>query len=89
MNPFLTGAAIFLMLNLLVGLVRAWRGPSPADQMQALLLFGTTTVATLLLMAYATGSEVLVEVALIFVMLAAVGTITFSRLPRNIREDDI
>lgn len=89
MSQFLTAAALFLLLNLLVGLVRVWRGPSPADQMQALLLFGTTTVAILLLLAYATRDPVLVEVALVFVMLAAVGTIAFSRLPRGIREEDV
>jgi multicomponent Na+:H+ antiporter subunit F len=82
-------AALFLLINLLVGLVRVWRGPSPADQMQALLLFGTTTVAIVLLLAYVTEQPVLVEVALVFVMLAAVGTIAFSRLPRGIREEDV
>ncbi len=89
MSQLLSAAALFLLLNLLVGLVRVWRGPSPADQMQALLLFGTTTVAILLLMAYALGNSVLVEVALVFVMLAAVGTIAFSRLPRGIKEEEV
>ncbi len=89
MSYFLATAALFLLANLLVGLVRAWLGPSPADQMQALLLFGTTTVAILLLLAYATQREVLVDVALVFVMLAAVGTIAFSRLPRGIKEADL
>lgn len=89
MNHFLGLAALFLLLNLLVGLVRVWRGPSPADQMQALLLFGTTTVAILLLLAYATGHRVLVEVALVFVMLAAIATTAFSRLPRGIKEEDV
>ena len=89
MNALLAAAAVFLLLNLLIGLVRIWRGPSPADQMQALLLFGTTTVAVLLLLAYATARPVLVDVALVFVMLAAIGTVAFSRLPRGIREEDV
>jgi len=89
MNALLVAAAVFLLLNLLIGLVRIWRGPSPADQMQALLLFGTTTVAILLLLAYATARPVLVDVALVFVMLAAIGTVAFSRLPRGIREEDV
>jgi multicomponent Na+:H+ antiporter subunit F len=86
MNLLLAAAALFLLLNLLAGLMRVWRGPGPADQMQALLLFGTTTVAILLLLAYATERRVLVQVALVFVMLAAIGTIAFSRLPRGIKE---
>lgn len=86
MNVFLTAAALFLLLNLLVGLIRVWRGPSPADQMQALLLFGTTTVAILLLLAYAGDATALVDVALVFVILAAFGTSAFSRLPRDLQE---
>ncbi len=89
MNFFLVAAALFLLLNLLIGLIRIWRGPSPADQMQALLLFGTTTVAILLLLAYATSHPVLVDVAMVFVMLAAIGTVAFSRLPRGISEEDV
>jgi multicomponent Na+:H+ antiporter subunit F len=89
MTAYLTAAALFLLLNLLTGLIRIWRGPSPADQMQALLLFGTTTVAILLLLAYATARPVLVDVALVFVMLAAIGTVAFSRLPRGIQEEDV
>lgn len=86
MNIFLTAAALFLLLNLIVGLTRVWRGPSPADQIQALLLFGTTTVAILLLLAYATGAVALVDVALVFVILAAFATSAFSRLPRDVQE---
>lgn len=89
MNALLVAAAVFLLLNLLIGLVRIWRGPSPADQMQALLLFGTTTVAILVLLAYATARPMLVDVALVFVLLAAIGTVAFSRLPRGIREEDV
>lgn len=89
MTSFIAAAALCLLINLLVGLIRIWRGPSPADQMQALLLFGTTTVGILLLLAYATARPVLVDVALVFVMLAAIGTVAFSRLPRGIREEDV
>lgn len=86
MNIFLTAAALFLLVNLIVGLARVWRGPSPADQIQALLLFGTTTVAILLLLAYATDAAALLDVALVFVILAAFATSAFSRLPRDVQE---
>ncbi len=89
MNPYLVAAALFLLLNLLVGLTRIWRGSNPADQMQALLLFGTTTVAILLLLAFGTARPLLVNVALVFVMLAAIGTVAFSRLPHRIREEQV
>jgi multicomponent Na+:H+ antiporter subunit F len=76
-------AALFLLVNLVAGLARIWVGPRSADRMQALLLFGTTTVGMVLLLAYAGGPEALIDVALIFVMLAAVGSIAFVALPAS------
>jgi multicomponent Na+:H+ antiporter subunit F len=76
-------AALFLLVNIVAGLVRIWVGPRSADRMQALLLFGTTTVGMVLLLAYAGGPEALIDVALIFVMLAAIGSIAFVALPAS------
>jgi multicomponent Na+:H+ antiporter subunit F len=83
MNEVFFAAALFLLLNLVAGLVRIWRGPRPADRMQALLLFGTTTVALLLLLSYAGLPDAIIKVALVFVMLAAIGTIAFVGLPAS------
>ena len=81
METFFLAASLFLLLNLVVGLARVWRGPGPADRMQAVLLFGTTTVAALLLLAHGGGHPALIKVGLVFVMLAAIGAIAFVRLP--------
>jgi multicomponent Na+:H+ antiporter subunit F len=70
-------AALFLLLNVAVGLVRVLRGPTTADSMLAAQLFGTTTVAVLLLLAPATGDWVWAEVALALALLAAVATVAF------------
>ncbi|MEA5445520.1 MrpF/PhaF family protein [Gammaproteobacteria bacterium AB-CW1] len=85
MTLVLHSLALFLVLNLALGLVRAWSGPGPADRMLAILLFGTTTVAVLLLLAYATNQPALKIVALLFVMLAAIGSIAFVQLPTRLR----
>ena len=63
--------ALFLLLNLLVALIRAARGPTPADRMLAALLFGSTGVGVLLL-AHAGGGAALVDVALLLAWLAAI-----------------
>lgn len=81
MNMLLSGAAVFLLANLIVGLVRVYRGPDPANRVLALLLFGTTTVATLLLLTYRLDVPGLLQVALVFVLLAAIAAIAFVRLP--------
>ncbi len=71
--------ALFLLLNLGAGMWRVLRGPGEADRMLAAQLFGTTAVAVLLLLAQATGSFALRDVALVFALLAAVTAVAFVR----------
>lgn len=71
--------AVFLLANLLAALLRVARGPTAADRMLAALLFGTTGVAVLLLLAYAGASPALVDVALVFALLAAIAGAAFAQ----------
>lgn len=88
MATMLAAAIVFLVLNLAAGLVRVARGPSASDRMLAALLFGSTTVAVLLLLAEWTGQPALRDVALLFVLLAAVLSVAFVGLPRHVPEED-
>jgi multicomponent Na+:H+ antiporter subunit F len=69
--------AIFLLANLLVALLRVMGRPTPADCMLAALLFGTTGVALLLLLAYAEDAPVLVDIALTLALLGSVIGVAF------------
>ena len=80
MHEWYIGLACFLLFNLGLGLIRVWRGPTPADRMLAAQLFGTTGVAVLLLLAPLLGAA-LYDVALVFAMLAAVAAIVFTAQP--------
>lgn len=71
--------ALFLLVNLLAALVRALRGPTAADRMLAALLFGTTGVGVLLLLAHAGGGTALLDVALVLAGLAAIAGVAFAR----------
>lgn len=77
MDVYLTGLALFLLLTMIMGLVRIVRGPEPADRMLAVQLFGSTSVAVLLLLAEAVDADALRNVALAFVLLALLVVITF------------
>ena len=73
--------ALFLLANLLAALIRPARGPTAADRMLAALLFGTTGVGVLLLLAHA-GDDVampLVDTALVLALLAAIAGVAFAR----------
>ncbi|MCD6706399.1 MAG: monovalent cation/H+ antiporter complex subunit F [Thiobacillus sp.] len=86
MNTLLPILAVFLLANLLVALLRVARGPTPADRLLAALLFGTTGVAILLLLSFATGSAALLDAALVFALLAAISGAAFAQ--RAWREEE-
>lgn len=86
MDALLPLVMLFLLLNLGAGLLRVWRGPTASDRMLAALLFGSTTVAILLLLAQWQGQPALRDVALLFVLLATILSVAFAGLPRRSRE---
>lgn len=71
--------ALFLLLSLGAGICRAVGGPTAADRMLAVQVFGTTAVAITLLLAEAFGNATLRDVALMFAVLAAVTAVAFVR----------
>ncbi len=89
MDSVLAGMAVFLLLNLVAGMLRVYRGPTLADRMLAALLFSTTTVAVLLLMAEWMDMAALRNVALLFVMLASILSLAFVGLPSGADEDEL
>jgi len=69
--------AVLLLLNIVVGMVRILRGPTAADRMLAAEMFATSAVVIVLLMAVVSDNLALVDVALIFALLAALASVTF------------
>ena len=69
MQLFYLALSLFLLLNLGAGVWRVLRGPTTADRMLAVQLFGTTAVAILLLLAQAYSNAALRDVALVFALL--------------------
>lgn len=66
-----------LLVNIAVGLIRVLRGPTAADRMLAGELFGTATVAMVLLLAVVMEQPAYFDVALVFALLSALAVITF------------
>jgi multicomponent Na+:H+ antiporter subunit F len=81
MDLFYLGLAAFMLLTMLVGMIRVFRGPEPEDRLSAMQLFGTTGVAVLLLLAAAFNSPALRNTALIFALLAVLAVVAFVRAP--------
>jgi multicomponent Na+:H+ antiporter subunit F len=79
MADFLIGAAGFVLATVAAGLFRILRGETEADRMMAAQLLGTGGVGSLLLLAAATESPSIVDVALMLALLAAFASVAFVR----------
>lgn len=77
MSDFFLIAAGILLLNVALGTWQLVRGPRAADRMVTAALFGTAGVGALVLLAEATVSPALLDVALVLVILAAVAAMVF------------
>ncbi len=79
MNTFILAIAIVLMASIAIGLVRVAIGPTPSDRMMAAQLMGTSGIGVTLLLAPVIAAPALIDVALIFALLAAVAVTAFTR----------
>ena len=79
MHPVLAAAALWLLMLLAGAMVRVVRGPTETDRMVTAQLFGTIAVAILLILGVGTGQTALLDVALVFALLAAVTAVAFVR----------
>jgi len=77
MSEFLIGAAGFVLATVALGLLRILRGPAEADRMMAAQLLGTGGVAVLVLLAVATVTPPIVDVAVMLALLAAFASVAF------------
>lgn len=80
MNAVFPIIELLLILNILLGMVRIVRGPTPVDRVLAIQMFGTTGVALLLVMAHRMDMAALRNAALIFGLLATLAVVAFVRL---------
>ena len=79
MSYFHISCALIILCAIAAGMFRVLNGPTSADRMMAAQLFGTCGVAILLLLSKGLDTRVLLDIALVFALLAALTTITFVR----------
>ena len=78
MADFLLAAATFVLAVVALGLARILRGPTAADRIMAAQLLGSGGIATLLLIAAATGMPAATDIALALALLAAFVSAAFA-----------
>lgn len=72
MNGTLLAAALFLLFTVAAGVICIMRAPGGVDALLAALLFGTTGTGMTLVLAKALGMARLLDVALVFALLASI-----------------
>lgn len=90
MTLILLFLVLVLMASMIVGLIRVVSGPTQSDRMLAAQLMGTIGVGILLLLAKALDRPALVDLALVFALLAAITGIAFVKRfgPRHAEIDE-
>lgn len=83
MDVFFTIVIVFLLLNIALGLIRVWRGPTVADRLLTTQLFGTTGMAILLILAGYSKDLTLLNVAITFNVLAILLVICMVQVWKN------
>jgi multicomponent Na+:H+ antiporter subunit F len=87
MDGFFIIVIVFLLLNIALGLLRVWRGPTVADRLLTTQLFGTTGMAILLVLAGYLKDLTLLNVAITFNVLAILLVICLVRVWKNKKGD--
>lgn len=83
MDVFFTIVIVFLLLNIALGLIRVWRGPTVADRLLTTQLFGTTGMAILVVLAGYLQDLNLLNVAITFNVLAILLVIGLVKVWKN------
>ncbi len=86
MTGIYLGAAVVLLLTIILGLAQVFRQAGRADSLLAALLFGSTGVALVLVLGKGLGLDGALNIALVFALLAAVLGVAF--VLRGWPEDD-
>ena len=69
--------AVAILATVALGLYRIERGPTNADRMLGSMLFGTSGIALTLVLAEIAGVRSLLDMALVFAILASITSVAF------------
>ncbi len=77
MSALYLSMAVALLLNIILALGHVFRQPGRADSLLAVMLFGSTGVALVLVLGQGLGMARTLDIALVFALLAAVLGVAF------------
>lgn len=87
MSIVTTAALLILVAALVLAAIRVIRGPSLPDRVIALDLIGVLSLAIVLVLTVRTREPVYLDVAIVFGIVAFMGTVAFARYLERVTED--
>lgn len=87
MSIVTTAALLILVASLVLAAIRVIRGPSLPDRVIALDLIGVLSLAIVLVLTVRTREPVYLDVAIVFGIVAFMGTVAFARYLERVTED--
>ncbi|SKC88929.1 multisubunit sodium/proton antiporter, MrpF subunit (TC 2.A.63.1) [Maledivibacter halophilus] len=78
-------SSIFLSLTILLCMIRALKGPSPADKLIAINVIGTKTVVLISIISYILKETYFIDVVLVYALISFIGSIVISNYIENRR----
>ncbi len=75
-----TVAAIAIVIAVIIGLVRAFRGPTLYDRILAANMVGAQTVLLVAVIGFLTGRPEFLDIALVYVLISFIGTVAVLRV---------
>jgi multicomponent Na+:H+ antiporter subunit F len=89
MINFLMFAAVYVLAVVALGLMRLLLGPADADRIMSAQLLGSGGIAVLVLLAVATETPSLFDVAMLFALLAAFISVAFVMAKSHRRSENL
>lgn len=80
MEKILISGSIFLSFTIILCMIRAVKGPSPADRLVAVNVIGTKTIVLISMISFVLKESYFIDVVLVYAMISFIGTIGLSDL---------
>lgn len=74
-DALFTGAALGVLVTMLLALVRALKGPTVFDRILALNMFGTKTVVLIAVVGFLTGRPDFLDLSIVYALINFIGVI--------------
>lgn len=83
MKEILTFSSLFLTITIFMCIIRAVKGPTPADRLVSINVIGTKTILLILFVSFILKETYFVDVALVYALISFISSVVISKFIRD------